>query len=301
MGLDVIAMKESKAFYFEYADYDFHREDKPLIPKDATKEETMEIRNMLLDMKREIENNRIIEMPEGSRLDFRLIPNSEGTHYSARLEIRVSGKRMQDFRELIKDWMEKAGESTDYPYTPRIENFIRSFMEVQRDRLKRELERLRMEINNNRMIDVKVLGGSGVHRVSGRGENLECECPQFKRTGECHHVELVKTLRREGLLKDRNGEVEPPVVVIRSGKGETEFDTNKYRITIYREDENKTKTIRTLYAFGYGLEAMKAMGIVPRKMRWEQLKEILDGKDYEEVMNREMQISKRMGEVEMEA
>ena len=171
------------------------------------------------------------------------------------------------------------------------EAFIRKFMDGQRERLKREIEKLRKEIENGRKIDVRVIGRSGIYRVYGKGDDLKCDCPQFRRSGECHHVELVRSLRRVGLLEGKEM-VKPPVVVWKDGIGEAEFDRDNYRIVVPRKDENPERTVKMLYEFGYGLSAMKEMGTVGRKMNMEELGGIIHGKS----------VNEEIGEgVEMEA
>jgi len=292
-------MAWNKYFRYIYSDYDFHRENKPLIPKEATDEEKYEIRNKISEMRRRVEKNDI-EPPQGTRMEVSIVPNSDGSHYSARFEADVPEEKLPEWQNFIHSYLSevRAREYPNIPISATTEEFIRAYMHEKRNQLAREVKDLRREIENSQKIDVVVLGKSGEHRVSGNLKNLKCDCELFQKKGTCHHVALVRTLKENKMLDKDTKYVEPPMVIFTAGKGEAKVDREKYELKIPREDENKTKTIRLLYNYGYGLSAMKEAGVVPRKMKWEQLKEILDGKDYEEVMNKEIKVQR--GEVEME-
>ena len=297
-------MRWNKFYRYEYSDYDFHREDKPLVPEKATDKEKYEIRQKIRKMKDRIEEQEDLPVPKGVRMDFSVVPNSDGSHYSARLSINVPEEKLHEWRDFTHSYIAEV-RGRDYPNIPisaTTEDFIKSYMEGKRNQLIREIKDLRKEIENMRHINVAVQGKSGIHFVKGTPENLQCDCEQFKRRGMCHHVALVKTLKEMGKIKENTVAVKPPMVIFTAGKGEAEFDDKNYIIAIPRKDENKTKTIRLLYNFGYGLGAMKEAGVVPRSMKWEQLKEILDGKSYEEVMEGKTQIKmQKRNEIEMGA
>ena len=97
-------MAWNKHYRYVYSDYDFHREDKPLIPKEATDEEKYEIRNKINEMKRRVEKNDI-EPPQGTRVEFSVVPNGNGSHYSARLEINVPEEKLSEWRDFIHSYI----------------------------------------------------------------------------------------------------------------------------------------------------------------------------------------------------
>ncbi|EDY36178.1 SWIM zinc finger domain protein [Aciduliprofundum boonei T469] len=296
-------MRWNKFYRYEYSDYEFHREDKPLIPKKATDEEKYEIRQKIKAMKDRIEEQDL-PVPQGVRMDFFIVPNGDGSHYSARLSINVPEEKLHEWRDFTHSYIAEV-RGRDYPNIPisaTTEDFIKSYMAGKRNQLIREIKDLRKEIENMQHIDVVVLGKSGEHRVSGKLNDLKCDCELFKRKGTCHHVALVKTLKENGMLDKDTKYVEPPMVIFHAGKGEADIDKKNYILAIPRKDENKTRTIRMLYNYGYGLSAMKEAGVVPRNMKWEQLKEILDGREYEEVVEGKAQMKAQRGnEIEMGA
>ena len=283
-------MKSSKSLQYAFVDYDFYRLSAPLLRKDMSKEEKAEIQKKVSKIRSEIEKLPI-GVPRGVQVEFKLVPVGELNGFVGSVEIQVVEQGFEEWAAFIH----REGGA---------ERFIQKIMSERRERTIEKVEELEKEIEKNEEIDVRVLGKSGTHRVYGKRENLKCDCKLFENTGECHHVALVKTLLREGLLDRKMKEVEPPIILWRRGKGETEYDRERNVLSIHMDDENKTRTIRLLHNYGYGLGAMKEMQVVPRRFKFQQLMEVLHGASYDEVM--EKQEKEELGmdtaqEMEMEA
>lgn len=265
-------MKSSKFMQYVYADDDFYRLDEPLIKRDMSREEQKEIRDKIAAIKNEIESIPI-EVPQGVRAEFKLIPVGMGKGFVGKMEVMVYEQGFKAWEEFIQ----KEGGA---------EKFMRRVMEDRRARTIERVKELRREIEKDAEIDVQVLGKSGMHRVYGRGEELSCDCKLFEKIGECHHVALVKTKLREGEKLEKDEIIEPPMLMFKNGIGEISYDKERNILNIPMKDRNKTLTIRMLHSYGFGLGAMKEMHIVPRKFKLEHLVEVVHGAQFEEVMDR---------------
>ncbi len=269
-GYGVLRMRSNKSMRYIYVDYDFYREEKGLIRDNMQEKEKWELKKKVLEMKKEIENIRL-NLPEGVSAEFRLVPNGSAKEFVGSMELMVHEQGFEEWEKFVK----KEGGA---------EQFIKKIMEERRDKLIEKIKEIKKEVE--RKIDVRVLGRTGMHRVYSEGGKLKCDCKLFERIGECHHVELVKNLEREGVIKEGNQVVEPPVILWRRGEGETKYDKERYIISIPEEDRKPTLTVRMLHSYGYGLGAMREMGIVPKQFKLEQLEEVVHGASYEEVLER---------------
>ena len=282
IGYGVVRMRSNKSMRYVYVEYDFYKEEKPLIRDDMDDKQKQELRKKITELRREIEDAPL-NLPSGVRGEIKIIPNGNGKEFVGSMEVMVYEQGFKGWGEFIK---EKGGA----------EQFIKDVLDERRARLIEKIKELKME--ETMKIDVRVLGKSGYHRVYGEGKDLKCDCKLFERNGECHHVELVKSMMREGKVKEGTKEIEPPMVVWNRGEGEIKYDKERHTLIIPTEDKNPTKTIRMLHDWGYGLGAMKEMHVIPRKFKLQQLENVLHGMSYEAaVEQQEQEMEKTIQEI----
>ena len=244
----------------------------PVIKDGMDREQEKEIMKKLVNMGREVEKLQLA-VPKGVFYEFRVSPRTQGKGYRAWINITVFDKAMDEWKKL----MQKEGG---------VENYIVKIFDERRAKLIEKVKEFQRELDREAEIDVQVLGKSGMHRVYGKGKELECDCKLFGKLGECHHVALVKTKLKEGAKLEKDEIIEPPMLMFKRDVKEATYDKESDTLYIPLRDRDKTRTIRMLHSYGYGLGAMKEMHIVPRKFKLEHLVEVVHGRDFEEVMDR---------------
>ena len=265
-------MPSDKTMHYSYTDDTFYMFSEPLIKKGMDREQENEIMKRLIKIGREVEKIQL-ELPKGATYEFRVAPRTNGKGYRAWIDITVFEKGMEEWKKFIQ----KEGG---------VERYIDNLFDERRAKLIERVKEFRKELERDAEIDVQVLGKSGMHRVYGKGKDLECDCKLFEKLGECHHVALVKTKLAEGKKLEKDDIIEPPMLVFKRDVKETTYDKDTDTLYLPLKDKNKTLTIRTLHNYGYGLGAMKEMHIVPRKFKIEHLVEVVHGREFEEVMDR---------------